>query len=109
VDLLTDPAARPVHDEIEQVDVYLLGPDGSVGAPTLEPGASADTRSWRAVYIDSPETLALKLALANERGLAGAGWWAVGYERGVAGYTDLMVRFARGESLQPGAVGGQRL
>jgi hypothetical protein len=61
------------------------------------------------VYIDSPETLALKLALANERGLAGAGWWAVGYERGVAGYTDLMVRFARGESLQRGAVGGQRL
>jgi spore germination protein YaaH len=99
VDLLTDPAAQPVHDEIEQVDVYLLGSDGSVGMPTIEPGASPDGRTWRAVYVDSPQTLALKLALANERGLAGAGWWAVGYERGIAGYTDLMVRFAGGEAL----------
>ena len=99
VDLLTDPAAMPVRDQIEQVDVYLLGSDGSVGAPSIEPGASADTRTWRAVYVDSPETLVSKLALANERGLAGAGWWAIGYERGLEGYTDLMVRFAKGEPL----------
>jgi spore germination protein YaaH len=99
VDLLTDPAAVPVRDPIEQVEVYLLGSDGSVGAPSIEPGASADTRTWKAVYMDSPATLATKLALANERGLAGAGWWAIGYERGLPGYTDLMVRFAKGEAL----------
>ncbi len=99
VDLLLDPGAVPAHDGVEQVDVYLVGSDGSVGAPSIEPGASADTRTWRAVYVDSPETLAVKLALANERGLAGAGWWAIGYERGIEGYTDLMVRFAKGEAL----------
>lgn len=99
VDLLADPDAVPVHDEVEQVDVYLLGSDGSVGVPSIEPGASADGRTWRAVYVDSPRTLAMKLALANERGLAGAGWWAIGYERGIEGYTDLMVQFAKGEAL----------
>ncbi len=99
VDLLADPDVVPVHDEVEQVDVYLLASDGSVGAPSIEPGASADGRTWRAVYVDSPRTLAAKLALANERGLAGAGWWAIGYERGIEGYTDLMVRFATGEPL----------
>ena len=32
-----------------------------------------------------PATLAPKMALANERGLAGAGFWAIGYERGLPG------------------------
>jgi spore germination protein YaaH len=99
VDLLTDPEAVPVTDEIEQVEVYLLGSDGSVGAPSIDPGGEADTRTWRAVYVDSPETLATKLALANERGLAGSGFWAIGYERGIEGYTRLMERFAGGEPL----------
>jgi hypothetical protein len=98
-DLLTDPSITPIRDEIEQVDVYLIASDGSVGAPAIEPGASADTRTWRAVYVDTPATLAPKLALANERGLAGAGWWAVGYERGIPGYTELMERFTAGQPL----------
>ena len=56
-------------------------------------------RAWRAVYVDTPGTLAPKLDLANERGLAGAGFWAIGYTRGLPAYTDLMGQFARGEPL----------
>jgi hypothetical protein len=54
---------------------------------------------WEAVYVDSPATLATKLDLARERGLAGAGFWAIGYERGLPGYTDLMRRFSEDEPL----------
>jgi len=75
-----------------------------VGPPSI--GASPDPsatpvpdRTWRGIYVDSPATLAPKLALANERGLAGVGFWAIGYERGLPGYTDLMGRFTRGEPL----------
>lgn len=99
-DLLRDEAAVPIRDEIEQVDVYFIGSDGSLAAP--KPGASASAedldRTWTAVYVDSPETLAPKMALANERGLAGSGFWAIGYERGLAGYRALMERFVAGES-----------
>jgi spore germination protein YaaH len=99
-DLLRDDAAVPVRDEIEQVDVYFLGSDGSMSAPA--PGASATPeeldRTWTAVYVDSPETLAPKMALANERGLAGSGFWAIGYERGLSGYRALMERFVAGEA-----------
>jgi hypothetical protein len=103
VDLLADPSITPLRDEIEQVEVYLLGSDGTVGPPS--PDASAATsspgpeRTWQAVYVDSPATLAPKLALANERGLAGAGFWAIGYERGLPGYTRLMERFTAGDPL----------
>jgi spore germination protein YaaH len=99
VDLLSNPAAVPVRDEVEQVDVYFLGSDGSVGAPSNDPAATPDGRTWRAVYVDTPGTLAPKLALANERGLAGAGFWAIGYERGLPAYTDLMRRFVAAETL----------
>ncbi len=103
VELLADPSITPLRDEIEQVEVYLLGSDGTVGPPT--PGASATAGSpgpeptWRGVYVDSPATLAPKMALANERGLAGAGFWAIGYERGLPGYTRLMERFTSGDPL----------
>jgi len=103
LELLTDPLITPLRDDIEQVEVYLLGSDGSVGPPS--PGASATAGSpgpepaWRGVYVDSPATLAPKMALANERGLAGAGFWAIGYERGLPLYTRLMERFTAGDPL----------
>ena len=56
-------------------------------------------RTWSAIYVDSPETLAPKLALANDRGLAGAGFWAIGYERGLPGYRELMDAFTSGDAL----------
>ena len=37
------------------------------------------------------------MMLADERGLAGAGFWAIGYERGRPGYTDLIKTFAAGK------------
>jgi hypothetical protein len=43
--------------------------------------------------VDSPATLERKLELVDERGLAGAGFWAIGYERGLPAYTELMERF----------------
>ena len=57
----------------------------------------ASDGGWDAVYFDSPETLTPKLALADERGLAGAGFWAVGYERGLPGYTELIATFRAGD------------
>jgi hypothetical protein len=103
VDLLADPTISPMRDEIEQVEVYLLGSDGTVGPPspaafpaTSTPGSEP---TWQGVYVDSPATLAPKMALANERGLAGAGFWAIGYERGLPGYTRLMERFTAGDPL----------
>jgi hypothetical protein len=73
----------------------------SAAAPAVPsaaaPGAPAkkDT-TWTAVYVDSAGTLALKLGLGESRGLAGAGFWAIGYERGLPAFTDLMTRFTAG-------------
>jgi hypothetical protein len=103
VPLLASPSISPLRDDIEQVEVYLLGSDGTVGPPSTDAwatdGSPGPERTWQAVYVDSPATLATKLALANERGLAGAGFWAIGYERGLPGYTRLMERFTAGEPL----------
>jgi spore germination protein YaaH len=106
VALLTDPAIVPLRDEVEQVEVYLLASDGTVGPPSSDPSASADLsappppdRTWQAIYVDSAETLAPKMALANERGLAGSGFWAIGYDRGLPAYARLMERFRAGETL----------
>jgi hypothetical protein len=111
-DLLTDPSIVPVRDPVEMVDVYFSSSDGLTAPPSLPPsGAPAPSgaapasvppdRTWDAVYVDTPDTLAPKLALANERGLAGAGFWAVGYTRGLPAYTDLMTSFTKGDPLVP--------
>ncbi len=116
LDLLEDSAAVPVRDEIEQVELYVLDGRGapyrrppqatslpagpSAAASSAIPASPAQAGPWRAIYVDSPGTLAPKLSLANERGLAGAGLWAIGYERGLPGYTDLIARFAAGEPLE---------
>ena len=89
---LADPPAPPVLDDIEIVDVYSVAPTVSP-----EPGNSRATAGWQAIYVDSPATLRPKLALADERGLAGAGFWAIGYERGLPGYRDLMKDFTAGK------------
>ena len=89
---LANPPAPPERDPIEIVDFYSV-------APTVSPvpGDSRATAGWQAVYVDSPETLEPKLALADDRGLAGAGFWAIGYERGLKGYRQLFDRFAEGK------------
>jgi hypothetical protein len=59
-------------------------------------GASPDARTWSAVYVDSAATLERKLGLGESRGYGGAGFWAIGYERGLPAYARLMDRFVAG-------------
>jgi spore germination protein YaaH len=77
LDLLTGPAPAPTYDPVESVDFL----------------AVADGKGWRAIYLDTPTSLTPKLRLANDRGLAGAGFWAIGYERGLPAYTSLIASF----------------
>ena len=79
--ILRDRTLVPVVDPLEMVE-HLAVPDGD---------------GWRAIYFDSPTTLTPKLELADARGLAGAGLWAVGYERGLVDYTRLIGTFRAGE------------
>jgi spore germination protein YaaH len=77
---LEAPTASPAYDAIEGVEVLTV-PDGA---------------GWQAVYYDTPQSLVPKLSLADDRGLAGAGFWAVGYERGLPEYTTLISKFHSG-------------
>jgi spore germination protein YaaH len=77
---LEAPGASPAYDAVEDVEVLVV-PDGA---------------GWQAVYYDSPASLTPKLAVADRRGLAGAGFWAIGYERGLPGYTSLIATFRAG-------------
>jgi len=52
---------------------------------------------WHATYYDSPRTLLPKLRLARASGYAGAGFWAIGYERGLPGYLEVMRAFRQGD------------
>lgn len=104
--VLTHPDFAPTFEPTESVEFYAVPEGGSAvatPAPTPAPGASAtpEPASWDAVYYDSPRSLAPKLALADERGLAGAGFWAIGYDRGLPGYAELIARFRAGELTKP--------
>ena len=83
LDILTGAAPAPTYDPVEAVE-FLAVPDGA---------------GWRAIYVDSPTSLTPKLRLANDRGLAGAGFWAIGYERGLPDYTRLIASF-RADTLK---------
>lgn len=79
-DLLTAPDFIPTLD-LEGIAEYFIIPDGD---------------AWAATYYDSPRTLRAKLDLARSQGLAGSGFWALGYEVGLPGYLDLMRDFRAG-------------
>ena len=83
---LRDVTLVPGYDGIEDV-AFVAVPDGS---------------TWRAVYYETPQSLTPKLRLADDRGFAGAGFWALGYERGLPAYTDLVAEFRAGR-LAPAA------
>ncbi len=80
-----------------------VGGTPAPGSPAPGSATPSPESSWTAVYVDSPATLAPKLELANLNGFAGAGFWAIGYERGLPAYTALMKRFVAGESLPSAA------
>lgn len=95
LEVFTDPSFAPTFEPTESVEFYVV-PDARVPV-----GPSAEPTAWNAVYYDSPRSLEPKLALADARGLAGAGFWAIGYERGLSGYAELIARFRAGELPQP--------
>jgi spore germination protein YaaH len=76
-----------------------IGKPASLGVPLrYEPGESVSwyawydkaAATWRQVFYDTPTSLRPKYAYAIERRLAGVGIWALGYDRGVPGYWDLL-------------------
>jgi hypothetical protein len=83
-DVLLDPGFAPARDPLEVVE-WFVRPDGD---------------AWRMTYYDSPATLRAKLALARDQGLAGGGFWAIGYERGLPGYVELMRDFRDGRVVR---------
>jgi spore germination protein YaaH len=95
--VFADPGFEPTYEPTESVEFYSV----PTAYATPDPGASAaatpEPVAWNAVYYDSPRSLTPKLQLANERGLAGAGFWAIGYERGLPDYTELISTFRAGE------------
>ena len=97
-----DPSFAPTFEPTESVEFYAK-PSAfataipSANVPGVGPSASPEPIAWNAVYYDSPRSLAPKLRLADDRGLAGAGFWAIGYERGVPGYTELIASFHAGK------------
>ena len=115
---LADPSFEPMLEPVQSVEFYAepipgassatpghgpsqgarpLSSDGPTGSlPAVEP-----ERGWNAVYYDSPRSLTPKLLLADERGLAGAGFWAIGYERGLPDYTELIATFRAGDLAAP--------
>jgi hypothetical protein len=80
--MLTKAAFLPYHDLLEETEF----------APTRD----AAGLGWHAIFYDSPRTLRPKLLLAREARFAGAGFWAIGYERGLPGYLELMGDFRAG-------------
>jgi chitinase len=80
LDVLLDPTFAPGLDPLEVAE-FFVRPEGE---------------AWRLTYYDSPATLRQKLALARDQGLAGGGFWAIGYERGLPGYVELMRDFRAG-------------
>jgi len=76
-------------------DMAAIPPGTAIGHDTLEGTrwfAVLDSAgTWTQTYFDDPVTLRAKYALASARDLAGVGIWALGYDRGVAGYWDAIV------------------
>ena len=83
LEMLGEPAFTPERDEVEVADWFALPDEDAEG-------------EWLLTYFDSPATLRAKLALARDQGLAGGGFWALGYDRGLPGYGNLMTDFLAG-------------
>lgn len=99
--VFADPTFAPTYDPTESVEWYAVPSAFATDPPSAAPGVAAsgspEPIAWNAVYYDSPRSLTPKLRIADERGLAGAGFWAIGYERGLPGYTELIATFRAGD------------
>jgi Glycosyl hydrolases family 18 len=101
-----DPKFAPTFEPTESVEFYAVPSKFASAPPSTDVQAAGESASpepiaWNAVYYDSPRSLAPKLRLADDRGLAGAGFWAIGYERGLPGYTELIASFHAGKLDAP--------
>jgi hypothetical protein len=85
-------AASPAHGASSEPGASPIPGASAVPSSSVPPPAP----TWTALFYDSPRTLRPKLALAVANGYAGAGFWAIGYERGVPGYIGLMADFHAG-------------
>jgi spore germination protein YaaH len=74
--------ATATYDPVEH-SVVLLRHDDAKG-------------TWVQTYHDDPISLEPKMRLAIDRGLAGVGIWALGYDRGQPGYWELLAELFRG-------------
>jgi hypothetical protein len=83
--MLTKTGFLPYHDLLEETEFTASRATSGSG--------------WQATFYDSPRTLRPKLLLAREAGFAGAGFWAIGYERGLPGYLGLMRDFRTGKVI----------
>jgi hypothetical protein len=97
-----DPSFAPLYEPTESVEFYSVPTAYATAEPSaavsgVAASASPEPIAWDAVYYDSPRSLTPKLRLADQRGLAGAGFWAIGYERGLPGYTELIATFKAGK------------
>ncbi|HUP54732.1 MAG TPA: glycosyl hydrolase family 18 protein [Methylomirabilota bacterium] len=106
--VFADPSFEPTLEPVESVEFYAVpmpavasASPGRGASPAASGAASPEPSGWNAVYYDSPRSLAPKLALADDRGLAGAGFWAIGYERGLPGYRELIAKFRAGDLKAP--------
>jgi len=100
--VFTDPTFEPTYEPTESVEFYSVPTAYATAVPSaavagVGPSPTPEPIAWNAVYFDSPRSLAPKLRLADERGLAGAGFWAIGYERGLPDYTELIATFRAGK------------
>jgi spore germination protein YaaH len=95
----------PQYEAIESVEFYSVEKAATAeeiaAAASADPLASPTTTQWHAVYFDSPRSLMPKMVEADTRGLAGVGFWAIGYERGLPGYRELIRTFADGKLEAP--------
>ncbi len=41
-----------------------------------------ETDTWRMIFLDDPRSLAVKYDFAKDKGLAGVGMWALGFDEG---------------------------
>ena len=106
LNVFADPTFSPTYEPTESVEFYVKpsafsSAEPSANVPGVPPSATPGPVAWNAVYYDSPRSLTPKLQLADTRGLAGAGFWAIGYESGVPGYTELIAAFRAGRLDTP--------
>jgi spore germination protein YaaH len=99
--VLDDADFEPTYEPVESVEFYSVAEEPKAPTPDPSDPLAEDARKWHAVYYDSPRSLTPKLALADARGLAGAGFWAIGYERGLPDYTKLIKTFKAGKLQVP--------